>query len=230
MPLTARCAITLIGVGAIAACDRPSRVLGDKSSQQPQIERALRAYFDTFVAQDRDSIRQLTTEDFVIFENGYPVQFARFTEVWDTSQPINQRYRLDSLQVQIVDSVALFRYALGWFVGDQEASRSIETGIARRRNGQWRFSQFHSSYLALRTPADTGALAAYSAHYAAPGDSVHVYVVYVSGGKLFLKRTDRPSMDGVAKRRAHTNRPGYLCTGVCRYVHPLCARRDRQSD
>lgn len=197
LPLTSRCVVTLIGVAAIAACDRSSRVLGDTRSQQPQIERALRAYFDAFVAQDRDSIRRLTTEDFVIFENGYPVQFARFTEVWDTSRPMNQRYQLDSLQVQIVDSVALFHYALGWFVGDQEASRSIETGIARRRNGQWRFSQFHSSWLALRTPADTGALAAYSAHYAAPGDSVHVYVVYVSGGKLFLKRTDRPQWMGL---------------------------------
>lgn len=148
-PLTTRCFVILIGVAAIAACDRPTPVPGYESSE-PQVERALRAYFDAFVAQDRDSIRQLTTEDFVLFENGYPLQFARFTEVWDTSRPMNRRYRLDSLRVQIVDSVALFRYALGWFVGDQQDSRSIERGIARRRNGQWRFSQFHSSWLALR--------------------------------------------------------------------------------
>ena len=199
LPLTTRWAVTLIGVATMAACERSPLVRGDTSSQQPQVERALRAYFDALVAQDRDSLRRLTTEDFVVFENGYPIQFARFTEVWDTSRSMNLRYRLDSLQIEVVDSVALFRYAVGWFFGDEQASRGIETGLARRRSGEWRFSQFHSSFLPLRRPVDTDALAAYSGHYAAPGDSVHVYVVDVAAGKLFVRRTDRPQWKGVRR-------------------------------
>lgn len=44
---------------------RLSLVSGDRNSEQLQVERALRAYFDAFTAQDRDSIRRLTTMDFV---------------------------------------------------------------------------------------------------------------------------------------------------------------------
>ena len=196
-PLTRRWAVTLIALAAIAACERAPLVLSDTNSQQAQVERALHAYFDALAAQDRNSIRQLTTEDFVVFENGYPLHFARFTEAWDTRRPMTERYRLDSLRIELVDSVALFRYGVGWFVGDEQATQGIETGLARRRSGQWRFSQFHSSFLALRRLADTAALAAYRGRYAAPGDTAHAYVVYATDGKLFVRRTDRPQWMGL---------------------------------
>jgi len=46
--------------------------LADAAFETQAVERALHDYLDALVAQDRDSLRQVTTEDIVLIENGIP--------------------------------------------------------------------------------------------------------------------------------------------------------------
>src|SRR5215204_5772368 len=91
-----------IRAGALAALDataitvagwQPGRsARGEQASEVRQVERALHMYFDAFVSKNRDSIRSVTTPDFVLIENGYPVGMERFTETWNAKQSLRQRY------------------------------------------------------------------------------------------------------------------------------------------
>lgn len=163
--------LPILGI-ALASC-RPARPRSPSdpkpaapdSSQVRELSRDLHRYFDALVAQDRDSIRALTTPDFVLLENGYPMGLQRLTETWDRAQPLKTRYELHDLRVGIVDTVALFQYGLGWYAGDRRLIWGMETGIARRSEGGWRFAQFHSSWFPARTAAAPAGLSTYVGRY-----------------------------------------------------------------
>jgi len=109
--VVAAVAMATVGCGqARAATDGP---------QVKQARPALYAYFDAYVAQDRDALRRLTTDDFELIENGYPMDLARFTETMDAKKPATGTYALDDLRIEVVGDIAVFRYRVSWLEGDK---------------------------------------------------------------------------------------------------------------
>jgi hypothetical protein len=96
------------------------------------------------------SLRHLTTDDVELIENGYPLDFARFTETMDVKKPGAEKYAFDDLQIEVVGDIALFRYRLVWREGGKTTFSGIETGCARRLNGRWLLARSHDTWLARR--------------------------------------------------------------------------------
>lgn len=168
------------------ACSPDAHLPTDRAGETEQFEQYLRAYFDALVARDRAAARSLTTEDFVLIENGYPMDLERLTETWDPSKPGLAEYRFEDLQVEVVDSIAYFRYGLSWLEGGEQIASLIETGIARRRGDLWQFVQFHGSWLPIRIATGAPNLTEYTGRYL---DSTRDIRVYAEDDKLFYERS-----------------------------------------
>lgn len=171
----------------MVACSRDVGLPTDRSGETKQVEQYLRAYFDALVARDLEAARSLTTDDFVLIENGYPMDLERLTETWDPNKPGLADYRFKDLQVEVVDSLAYFRYGLSWLERGGQIASLIETGIARRRGDLWQFAQFHSSWLPIRVAMEAADLAEYTGRYV---DATWDIRVYAEGDKLFYERSD----------------------------------------
>src|SRR5262245_61713464 len=157
------------------------------NGEEEAARRALHLYFDTFVAQDRAGLRQLTTNDFMLIENGYPINFDRLTETWDVNQPWTWKYTFENLAVTIAGDIALFQYDLRWREGEQTTFSGIETGFARRENGHWRLARFHGTWLARRNaPGDV--LPDYVGTY---GRIQTGYHIAIEQSALYAERIDR---------------------------------------
>ena len=169
------------------ACSRAAGLPTDRAGETEQFEQYLRAYFDALVARDREAARSLTTDDFVLIENGYPMDLERLTETWDPSKPGLADYRFEDLQVEVVDSIAYFRYGLSWLEAGEQIASLIETGIARRRGDLWQFAQFHSTWLPIRIAIGAADLAEYTGRYL---DATWDIRVYGEDDKLFYERSD----------------------------------------
>lgn len=188
--MQARSAAALVLVcTAAAACHREAPAVSrDQATEVRQFRRDLHRYFDAFAARNRDSLRALTTSDFVLLENGYSVDFDQLTDSWSASEPRKERYAFDSLQVTIVDTVALFRYGLGWYHGDRRIFWGLETGIARRVGDGWKFAMFHGSWLPSRIDVAPDTLREYTGRYG--NEKMGRLVVSVQNGRLYIERAD----------------------------------------
>ncbi len=182
----------------LAASGCGERRAADEAVQEQEARLALYAYFDALVAQDRESIRQLTTDDFVLIENGYPLDFDRFTETWDVKQPWTWKYSFENLAVEIAGDIALFQYGLNWHEGTEPKFSGIETGVARRENGRWLLARFHGTWLTRRVAIATDRLADYIGTY---GDSQNGYRIVLDRTALYAERIDRQGWS-VGVRRA----------------------------
>jgi hypothetical protein len=165
--------------------------------QAQEARQALYAYFDAYVAQDRDALRRLTTDDFELIENGYPMDLARFTETMDAKKPATGTYALDDLRIEVVGDIAVFRYRVRWLEGDKTTFSGIETGSARRVKDRWLFSRFQDTWLARRASIKPDQLADYTGTY---GDTPNGYHIVLEGAALYAERIDRKSWSADVRR------------------------------
>ena len=198
-----------VAVGA-AGCGQP-RAAAD-ALQAQEARRVLYAYFNAYVAQDRDSLRRLTTDDFELIENGYPIDFARFTETMDVKKPGTEKFAFDDLEIEVVGDIALFRYRLSWREGDKTTFSGIETGIARRLQGRWLLARFHDTWLARRASITPDQLADYAGTY---GDTPNGYHIVPERSALYVERIDRKAWSTDVRRvETHSNRSRCVRLGV----------------
>jgi len=187
----------ILGViaGAAWGCGQPAGT--DTRQAQQDVRQALHAYFDAYVAQNRESLRQLTTDDFELIENGYPMDFARFTETMDVKDPGTEKYAFDDLRVEVAGDIAQFQYRLTWRAGDKTTFTGIETGFARRLKGSWRLARFHGTWLARRASITPDQLAEYTGTY---GESTNSYHIVLERSALYAERVDRKAWSADVRR------------------------------
>jgi hypothetical protein len=149
------------------------------------------------VAQDRDALRRLTTDDFELIENGYPMDLARFTEMMDVKKTATGTYELDDLRMKVVGDIAVFRYRVGWLEGDKRTFSGIETGVARRVKGHWRFARFQDTWLPLRASISPDLLTDYTGTY---GDAAIGYNIVGERSALYVERIDRKAWSADVRR------------------------------
>lgn len=117
-----------------------------RDSPEAAVEEALHGYFAAFKAQDREAFEPYVTEDFLLYEGGYPVEKSRFVETWDPSSPIEEDHEFSDLEIDVFGDVASLSYVLKWLREGEVRIRGRETALARNVDGQWKFVRFHSSW------------------------------------------------------------------------------------
>jgi hypothetical protein len=171
--------LTLAAVGCSAA--------GDSSPDAPveEIERTLRAYFDAIMTQNARSLDTLTTEGFLLVQNGHRIDRDRFVETWVEGQPLQTRYRQEGVEIEVHDSNAVAELELGWYENRSPVQREAIVGLFHRDGDRWKVHRMHSVTVPLGQPADTASLDDYVGSY-----SVQDYTVDVKrrGGLLVTSR------------------------------------------
>ena len=154
------------------------------------LEEAIRAYLDDFAAQDPEAWREHITHDFLLIENGYPLEPERFTEAWDPATPWGQTYRLHDLRIDVHGRVAVYGFELGWYKGDERVSWGVETGHARLVEGEWRLARNHMTWLPPRGTASRDDLRDYVGEYVGPDFQGGEYrlILFVEDDELYMRR------------------------------------------
>lgn len=157
---------------------------GDASGEE--VERTLRAYFDAIMTQNARSLDTLTTDDFLLVQNGHRIDRGRFVETWVEGQPLETRYRQEGVQIEVHDSNAVVELELGWYEDRSAVQREAIVGLLHRDGDRWKIHRMHSVTVPLGQPADTASLDDYVGSY-----SVQDYTVQVERrGELLV--TSRP--------------------------------------
>jgi ketosteroid isomerase-like protein len=197
MPTRSLLARIVVVAVAVVAGGCGQALAATDALQAQEARRALYAYFDAYVAQDRDSLRRLTTDDFELIENGYPMNFSRFTETMDVKKPGTEKYAFNDLQIEVIGDIALFRYRLTWSNGDKTTFSGIETGFARRLKGRWLLARFHGTWLPLRASIKPDQLADYAGTY---GNNPNGYHIVLERSALYAERIDRKAWSSDVRR------------------------------
>lgn len=168
-------------VAAACSGDRGSGTEAD----QGELEQTLRAYFDAIMTQNARSLDTLTTEEFVLVQNGHRIDRDRFVETWVEGQPLQTRYRQEGVEIEVHEANAIAELELGWYEGRSAVQREAIVGLFHRDGDRWRVHRMHSVTLPLGQPADTSSLDDYVGTY-----SVQDYAVEVErrGGQLVTSR------------------------------------------
>jgi ketosteroid isomerase-like protein len=166
------------------------------------VEAVIRGYLDAFAAQDPELIRGLVTDDFVVIENGYPIPLDRATEGMDPGRPLPAQYRLEKLQIEVDGDLAVYRFDLGWFTDGQQVDWGLETGHARRLQGEWKLARNHMTFLPAREDLPVGTLGAYEGDYRGLDfqGGADLIRLYSDDGRLFMTRpSGRPLVGGILR-------------------------------
>jgi len=144
--------LPLAAVGCSAAGDSST----DASVEA--VERTLRAYFDAIMTQNARSLDTLTTEGFLLVQNGHLIDRGRFVETWVEGQPLQTRYRQEGVAIEVYESNAIAELGLGWYEDRSAVQRETIVGLFHRDGDRWKVHRMHSVTVPLGQPADTASL------------------------------------------------------------------------
>ena len=161
---------------------------GSAEGSTEEVERTLRAYFDAIMTQNARSLDTLTTEEFLLVQNGHRIDRGRFVETWIEGQPLDTRYRQEGVTIEVHDSNAIAELELGWYEGRSAVQREAIVGLFHRDGDRWKVDRMHSVTVPLGQPADTASFDDYVGSY-----SVQDYTVEVErrGERLVSSRPGR---------------------------------------
>lgn len=173
------------GLALLAAgCGGQANVEGERGD----VEQALRAYFDAIMLQSVRAFDTVTTEDFVLVQNGHHIDRERYTETWVEGQPLQTRYRQENPTVDIDRSTAIAELELGWYENRALVQREAVVGLLRRDGGAWKLFRLHSATMPLGLAASGGTLDDYVGSYAVQDYRVDIEL---RGDRLVSSRPGR---------------------------------------
>ena len=88
--------VSLVALLALVAVGCAGADNGTEADRE-EVERTLRAYFDAIMTQSARSLDTITTDGFLLVQNGHRIDRGRFSETWLEGQPLETRYRQEGL-------------------------------------------------------------------------------------------------------------------------------------
>ena len=166
---------------------------GGTDASTEDVERTLRAYFDAIMTQNARSFDTLTTDGFLLVQNGHRIDGGRFVETWVEGQPLQTRYRQEGVEIETDESRAVAELALGWYESGSIVQREAIVSLFHRDGDDWKVHRMHSVTVPLSQPADTASFDDFVGSY-----SVQDYTVVVErrGDRLVTFRPGRSKWVG----------------------------------
>ena len=165
--------LTLVAMAALigVACSGDT---GGGEAATDAVERALRGYFDAIMTQSRRSFDTLTTEDFLLVQNGHRIDRGRFVETWVEGRPLQTRYRQENVEIEVFDTAAVAELELRWYENRSPVQKEALVGLLRRDGDGWKVRRMHSVTMPLSQPVDSVSLDDYVGSYVVQDYAVNV--------------------------------------------------------
>ena len=165
--------VSLVALLALVAVGCAGADNGTEADRE-EVERTLRAYFDAIMTQSARSLDTITTDGFLLVQNGHRIDRGRFSETWLEGQPLETRYRQEGLEIEVHDSNAIAELELSWYENRALLQRESIVSVLHREADGWRVHRMHSVTVPLGQPPDTASFDDYVGSYVVQDYAVEV--------------------------------------------------------
>jgi ketosteroid isomerase-like protein len=120
----------------------------DVAAEKQNVEEALRNFYDAASTHNFQGIRDLCTDDFIIFESGQVMNVEDFISFLTTFEGASMTYNLEDIKINVEDSVAwlTLRSKAEVTMGEQEMNYEwLESAVLKKQEGIWKIAFYHST-------------------------------------------------------------------------------------
>ena len=134
------------------ACQKAEEVaeepVVDVAAEKQNVEEALRNFYDAASTHNFQGIRDVCTNDFIIFESGQVMNVEDFINFLAPFEGATMTYNLEDIKINVEDSVAwlTLRSKAEVTMGEQVMNYEwLESAVLEKQEGIWKFVFYHST-------------------------------------------------------------------------------------
>jgi ketosteroid isomerase-like protein len=120
----------------------------DVEADMQNVEKVIRDFYDAASTQNFQGIRDLCTDDFVLFESGQVMNVEDFINFITPFKGATFTYNFEDVKIDVEGSVAWMRMRCKakMTMGEQETNFEwLESGVLKKQEGIWKIAFYHST-------------------------------------------------------------------------------------
>ena len=120
----------------------------DIEAEKQNVEEVVRNFYDAVTSHNYQGIRDLCTDDYILFESGQVMNVEDFINFITPFEGATMTYNLEDVKVDVEDSIAWIRLrskakvTMGEQVMDYEW---LESAVLKKQEGIWKIAFYHST-------------------------------------------------------------------------------------
>ena len=147
------CVIPLVCLLCFAfGCQKAEEVteepIVDVEAEKQDVEKVIRDFYDAASTQNFQGIRDLCTDDYILFESGQVMNVEDFINFITPFKGATMTYNLEDVKINVEGSVAWMRMRskAEMTMGEQVMNHEwLESAVLKKQEGIWKITFYHST-------------------------------------------------------------------------------------